>query len=74
MKAVPATLGREQIAELNKYAETLSFFSTDRKEFKEAARLAGQSLQSRESSEVMRKQAEQPREKARATRCGGRKR
>jgi hypothetical protein len=44
-KAVAPTLGREQIAELNKYADTLPFFSTDRKEFKEAARMAEESLQ-----------------------------
>ncbi len=43
-KIVTPTLAREQIAELNKYADTLPFFSTDRKEFKEAARIAEESL------------------------------
>jgi hypothetical protein len=60
-KAVPPTLGREQIAELNKYADTLPFFSTDRKEFKEAARMAEESLQSREGAKAARGEAEQPR-------------
>lgn len=58
-KAVAPTLGREQIAELNKYAETLPFFSTDRKEFKEAARIAEESLLRSEASEAARKGTEQ---------------
>lgn len=58
-KAVPPTLGREQIAELNKYADTLPFFSTDRKEFKEAARIAEESLLRSEASETARKRTEQ---------------
>jgi hypothetical protein len=58
-KAVAPTLGREQIAELNKYADTLPFFNTDRKEFKEAARMAEESLQSREAAEAARGEAEQ---------------
>jgi hypothetical protein len=57
-KAVAPTLGREQIAELNKYADTLPFFSTERKEFKEAARIAEESLLRIESQEAGRKQAE----------------
>ena len=60
-KAIAPTLGREQIAELNKYADTLPFFSTDRKESKEAARMAEQSLQSREAAEAMTKDAGHPR-------------
>ncbi|MEK6324966.1 MAG: hypothetical protein AABN33_25270 [Acidobacteriota bacterium] len=58
-KAVAPTLGREQIAELNKYADTLPFFSTDRKEFKEAAIIAGESLRQREGSETSRRETEQ---------------
>jgi hypothetical protein len=58
-KAVAPTLGREQIAELNKYADTLPFFSTDRKEFNEAARTAEESLLRSEASEAARKEAEQ---------------
>ena len=58
-KAVAPTLGREQIAELNKYADTLPFFSTDRKEFKEAARIAGESLFRIETQEAVRKEAGQ---------------
>ena len=58
-KAVAPTLGYEQIAELNKYADTLPFFSTDRKEFKEAARMANESLQGREDSETARREIEQ---------------
>jgi hypothetical protein len=42
--SVVPRLGRDQIAELNKYADTLSFFSTDRKEFKEAIRSAEKSV------------------------------
>jgi hypothetical protein len=57
-KAVAPTLGREQIAELNKYADTLPFFSTDRKEFKEAARIAGESLLRMETQEAARKEAD----------------
>jgi len=58
-KAVAPTLGREQIAELNKYADTLPFFSTDRKEFKEAARIAEEILLRSEASEAVRKGTEQ---------------
>jgi hypothetical protein len=57
-KAVAPTLGREQIAELNKYADSLPFFSTDRKEFREAARIAGESLLRIETEEAARKEAE----------------
>jgi hypothetical protein len=57
-KAVAPTLGREQIAELNTYADTLPFFSTDRKEFKEAARIAEESLLRIETSEAARKEAD----------------
>jgi len=56
-KAVAPTLGREQIAELNRYADTLPFFSTDRKEFKEAARSAEESLLRIETQEASRKEA-----------------
>jgi hypothetical protein len=58
-KAVAPTLGREQIAELNKYADTLPFFSTDRREFKEAARIAEESLLRSEASEAARTETEQ---------------
>ena|SRR6266404_4199760 len=58
-KTVPPTLSREQIAELNKYADTLPFFSTDRKEFKEAARMADESLRQREGLETFRRETEQ---------------
>lgn len=51
------TLDREQIAELNKYADTLPFFSTDRKEFREAARMAEESLIRIETSQAARKEA-----------------
>src|SRR5262249_19082043 len=37
---VTPNLTRYQIAELNKYADSLPFFSADRREFKEATRLA----------------------------------
>jgi hypothetical protein len=57
-KAVARTLGRQQIAELNKYADTLPFFSTDRKEFKEAARIAKQSRFQTETQEIARKEAD----------------
>jgi relaxase-like protein len=57
--AVAPTLGREQIAELNKYADTLPFFSTDGKEFKEAARMAEQSLQSREAADAIRSRVDE---------------
>jgi len=60
-KDVAPTLGREQIAEINKYAETLPFFSTDRKEFKEAARMAQESLLRIETPEAARKEADQSR-------------
>jgi hypothetical protein len=53
-KAVAPTLGREQIAQLNKYADTLPFFNTDRKEFKEAATIAEESLRRSEASEAAR--------------------
>ena len=58
-KAVAPTLGREQIAELNKYADTLPFFSTDRKEFKEATRIAKVNLLRMETPEAARKQVDQ---------------
>lgn len=58
-KAVAPTLGREEIAELNKYADSLPFFSTDRKEFKEAARIAGERLLRTETPEAFRKEADQ---------------
>jgi sigma-54 interacting transcriptional regulator len=57
-KAVAPTLGREQIAELSKYADTLPFFSTDRKEFREAARMAEERLFRIEISEAARKEAD----------------
>jgi hypothetical protein len=57
-KAVAPTLGRDQISELNKYADTLPFFSTDRQEFKDAARIAGESLLRIETEEAARKEAE----------------
>lgn len=57
-KAVAPTLGRDQIAELNKYADSLPFFSTDRKEFKEASRIAEESLLRREPLEAARKEAD----------------
>jgi len=60
-KTVAPTLGREQIAELSKYADTLPFFSTDRKEFKEAARTAEESLPRSEASEAARTGTEQSR-------------
>jgi hypothetical protein len=52
-------LEREQIAELNKYVDSLPFFSTDRREFKEAARIAEESLLRSEASEAARKATEQ---------------
>jgi len=58
-KAVAPALGREQIAELNKYTDTLPFFSTDRKEFREAARIAEESLLQRKTSEAGKKEANQ---------------
>lgn len=54
-KAVVPALSREQIAELNKYADTPPFFSTDRGEFKENVRMAEQSLASREDAESSRR-------------------
>jgi hypothetical protein len=57
--AVAPALEREQIAELNKYADSLPFFSTDRREFKEAARIAEESLLRSEASETARKATEQ---------------
>ncbi len=58
-KTVAPTLGREQIAELNKYADTLPFFSTDRKEFRETARMAEESLLRVETQEAAREGADQ---------------
>ena len=60
-KALAPTLDREQIVELNKYADTLPFFSMDRKEFREAVRNAEESLLRNEASEAARKETEQPR-------------
>lgn len=57
-KIVAPTLAREQIAELNKYVDTLPFFSTDRKEFREAARMAEERLFRIEISEAARKEAD----------------
>ena len=57
-RAVAPTLGREQIAELNKYADSLPFFSTDRKEFREASRMAEESLLRIETPEAARKETE----------------
>ncbi len=54
-KAVPPTLGREQIDEFNKYADTLPRFSTDRKEFEDAARIAEESLLRSEASRQLEK-------------------
>jgi len=56
-KAIAPTLGWEQIAELNRYADSLPFFSTDRKEFREATRLAGENLCRTETQEAARKEA-----------------
>jgi len=58
-KAVAPTLDREQIAELNKYADTLPFFSTDCKEFKAAARMADECLEQREDPETFRRVTDQ---------------
>ena len=58
-KAVAPTLDREQIAGLNKYADTLPFFSTDREEFKEATRIAEANLLRTETPEAARKQVDQ---------------
>ena len=58
-KAVAPTLDREQVAELNRNADSLPFFSTDRKEFKEAARIAEETLPHIETSEARRKEADQ---------------
>jgi MobA/VirD2-like, nuclease domain len=60
-KDISPKLSREQIAELNRYAESLSFFSTDRKEFKEAARLSEQSLDSIGAAEAARRDTERSR-------------
>lgn len=57
-KAVAPTLGREQIAELNKYTDSLPFFSTDRNEFREAAKMAEEGLLRNEGSEAVRKEAD----------------
>jgi hypothetical protein len=57
-EAVAPRLSREQIADLNKYADALPFFSTDRKEFKEAARMADESLRRIETWEAASKEAE----------------
>jgi len=56
-KAVAPTLGHEQIAELNKYADSLPFFSTDRKEFREATKMAGENLLRIETLEAARKES-----------------
>lgn len=58
---VPPRLSREQIAELAKYAETLPLLSYDRREFKEAVRIAEHNLQQREAEQVGRRDAEHPR-------------
>jgi hypothetical protein len=52
--AVVPTLARDQIAELNKYADTLRFFSTDRKDSKEAVRMVEESLLPIEASKGSR--------------------
>jgi hypothetical protein len=57
-KTVAPTLGREQIAELNKYADTLPFFNTDRKEFREAARFAEESLVRTEAQEAAKQEVD----------------
>ncbi len=57
-KTVAPTLGREQIAELSKYADTLPFFSTDRKEFREAAKMAEGNLLRIESQEPTKHEAD----------------
>src|SRR6185369_9314402 len=57
-KAVAPTLGWEQIAELNKYTDSLPFFSTDRNEFREAAKMAEEGLLRNEGSEAVRKEAD----------------
>jgi hypothetical protein len=57
-KAVAPMLDREQITELNKYTDTLPSFSTDRKEFREAARGAGESLVRIETQQDARKEVD----------------
>jgi len=57
-KDIPPNLTRKQIAELNKYTDTLPFFSTDWKEFREAARMAEERLLRIETSEAARKEAD----------------
>lgn len=49
-KDIAPQLTREQIADLNRYADTLPFFSADRRELKWAARMAGEALERREDS------------------------
>lgn len=63
-KTVVPTLNREQIAELNKYADTLAFFNTDRKDFKEAARMAEEGLLRIEALETAKMETEQLRAQA----------
>jgi len=56
-KDVAPSLKRDEIAELNKYAESLPFFSTDRKEFRETTK-AGENLLRMETQEAGRKEAD----------------
>jgi MobA/VirD2-like, nuclease domain len=51
-KDVAPNLTREQITELNKYADTVTFFSRDRAEFHRAARMAEERLERRDAAEV----------------------
>ena len=57
---VSPNLNRDQIADLHSYADTLAYISTDRKEFKEAVRMA-EETQRREAAEAVKVAAEQPR-------------
>ena len=59
-KDVAPTLRREQIDELNKYADSLSFFSSDRREFMKAAGMAEERLESREALERPLREAAEP--------------
>lgn len=63
---VEPVLTHDQIAELKDYAETLPYFSTSRKEFSEAARMAKQGLQRREA------EAERDAQQLRRREFGGR--
>jgi hypothetical protein len=57
---IPPTLGRDQIAELVKYADSLPTLSTQRREFKEGVRMSEEStwqrIEASRSAEPMRSQ------------------